>query len=116
MKGKLAVSPVVGMVEIRVDFETRHGAPTEGQAWLYCVPCGRELVANQDQQLFECPDCEFGVTSVEVSDLCARHILAIDRTFGALRPEKRGLLWRFTRWLRGRRVGQRALESSSRSP
>lgn len=96
--------PASGNVEIRVDFQTRDGAPTEQPlVWLQCVSCSQELVFTPDRDLYECPECSYELTWDELQTLCERQTRAMDEAFRmnphAAEPEvveeKRGLLWRF---------------------
>ena len=93
-----------GSVEIRVEFQTpSEGEEAKGAAWMFCLSCNRELAANAHRRLFECPECGYDITWMEVSALCDLHIQAVREMFGMVNPQpRRGLLWRFIRWLRGR--------------
>ena len=114
----------VNQVEIRVGFLDAQETAIEGSAWFQCIPCCRELVINPQRRLFECPECGYELTPGEVSELCDRHVAAIERTFGCLRPakaeaqkaRKRGVLWRFIHWLSGRRRTPKTLPTSSETP
>lgn len=104
--------PAMRSVEIRVDFQNAQEELIDGSARIVCLTCERELVADSERQLLECPECSYELTPAEVGHLCDVHIEAIRRTFGrvSLRP-RGGIWWRFTRWLRRERPTRKALPS-----
>jgi hypothetical protein len=106
--------PPLHSVEIRVDFQNPQEELIEGSARIVCRTCERELTADPERRVLECPECAYSLTPVELGHLCDMHIEAIRRTFGpiSVRPTvKRGIWWRFTRWLRRERPTRKALPS-----
>ncbi len=110
--------PAVGQVEIRVDFHDPEGQAVDGSAWFQCLPCGRELAVNPDRQLFECPECGYELTPVEVTDLCRRYVEALEKTFDPVTVgrKRKWWLWRFIGSFVGRRKARKTLPPSSATP
>jgi hypothetical protein len=95
--------PALGNVEIRVDFESQDGSQnSQPNVWLQCIACGKELVFTPSRDLYECPECSYGMTYDELQSLCNRQVTAMTEALRTkdteeAEPEEKkgGFLWRF---------------------
>ena len=103
--------PALGCVEIRRD---PNGPDTSLGHGLYfqCMPCGDELVENDERSLFECGSCGYTMTGGEAKGLAADYVRVLSSVFSIQFEEKkkRGFRWLLAT-LFGNRKKPRALTS-----
>lgn len=109
-RAKMSI-PIGGCVEIRRDTNNLSTVFGEG-IYMQCLPCGDELIENEEREIFECPVCGFTVTGGEANALATEYVQALSSVFviEVEEKEKRGFLWRLLT-LFGSKRKRRALTS-----